>query len=98
MKKIRKGENVDNIAMKMALSVVSLCTNMRITEKRVYFFYRPAHGLKSKLPRGGSFVMSFLSKTILAVAEGTHFPSPSIPVRLGTLSERCYSSIVPCMG
>ena len=30
MKKIRKGENVDNIAMKMALSVVSLCTNMHV--------------------------------------------------------------------
>ena len=28
IKKIRKGENLDNIALKMALSVVLLCTNL----------------------------------------------------------------------
>ena len=49
VKKIRKGENLDNIALKMALSVVSLCTNMHSirsepTKKAIEFIQSITNG------------------------------------------------------
>ena len=49
VKKIRKGENLDNIALKMALSVVSLCTNIHSirsepTKKAIEFIQSITNG------------------------------------------------------